>query len=122
MYEHAASHLVKQIFEGFNATIFAYGQTGAGKTYSMEGKLGSPHRGIVPRVVENIFEAITDADEQFEFMVSDVIMTKQTFFCLMRKCEFKFSTFLYLFCLCVILFTSYKYHTLKFIWKCCEIY
>ena len=70
VYEHAASHLVKEIFEGFNATIFAYGQTGAGKTYSMEGKLGSPHRGIVPRVVENIFETISDADdEQFEFIL-----------------------------------------------------
>ena len=67
---------MKQVFQGFNATIFAYGQTGAGKTYSMEGKLGSPHRGIVPRVVENIFEAITDADEQFEFMVSQSCVTK----------------------------------------------
>ena len=68
-YEHAASHLVEQIFDGFNATIFAYGQTGAGKTYSMEGKLGSPHRGIVPRTVENIFETIADADEKMEYLV-----------------------------------------------------
>lgn len=69
VYEHAASHLVEQIFDGFNATIFAYGQTGAGKTYSMEGKLGSPHRGIVPRTVEHIFETIADADEKMEYLV-----------------------------------------------------
>ncbi len=69
VYEHAASHLVEQIFDGFNATIFAYGQTGAGKTYSMEGKLGSPHRGIVPRTVEHIFETISDSDENMEYLV-----------------------------------------------------
>eukprot|EP01084_Bolivina_argentea_P109665 196008_1 len=69
VYEHAASHLVEQVFDGFNATIFAYGQTGAGKTYSMEGKLGSPHRGIVPRTVENIFENIADSDEDMEYLL-----------------------------------------------------
>ena len=70
VYDNAAKHLVEQIFEGFNATIFAYGQTGAGKTYSMEGKLGSPHRGIVPRTVENIFEKIAEAENiHMEYLV-----------------------------------------------------
>jgi len=69
VFDRAAAHLVDQIFEGFNATIFAYGQTGAGKTYSMEGKLGSPHRGIIPRTVEAIFANIEEADETMEYLL-----------------------------------------------------
>ena len=45
------------------------GQTGSGKTYSMEGKLGSPIRGIVPRCVESIFQQIEQTDELYEFVV-----------------------------------------------------
>lgn len=43
--------------QGFNFCIFAYGQTGAGKTYSIFGKLGS-RKGIVPRAVEGMFSQI----------------------------------------------------------------
>ena len=41
----------------------------SGKTYSMEGSLGSPNRGIVPRLVEHLFAAIEEADEIYEFVV-----------------------------------------------------
>jgi hypothetical protein len=40
---HAAS------LQGYNAAIIAYGQTGTGKTYTMEGELEGPLRGIIPR-------------------------------------------------------------------------
>lgn len=43
--------------EGYNASIFAYGQTGAGKTYTMLGKSGED-RGLQPRVFEYIFEQL----------------------------------------------------------------
>jgi kinesin family protein 3/17 len=49
------------VLEGYNATIFAYGQTGTGKTYTMEGFKYSntdPSRGIIPRSVEEIFDYI----------------------------------------------------------------
>lgn len=41
--------------QGYNATIIAYGQTGTGKTYSMEGFTDAEQRGIIPRSIEEIF-------------------------------------------------------------------
>lgn len=38
IYEDAFRELVDSVLDGFNGTIFAYGQTGTGKTYTMEGK------------------------------------------------------------------------------------
>lgn len=38
LYEQAVTPIVKEVLEGFNCTIFAYGQTGTGKTYTMEGE------------------------------------------------------------------------------------
>jgi len=69
VYEYSVSHMIANVMNGFNCTVFAYGQTGSGKTYSMEGSLGSPNRGIVPRLVESLFEAIEEADEVYEFVV-----------------------------------------------------
>ena len=37
MYDGAVSPIVSEVLDGFNCTIFAYGQTGTGKTYTMEG-------------------------------------------------------------------------------------
>ena len=57
--------VVNTVLEGFNATIFAYGQSGSGKTHSMA---GSPHdpdlQGIIPRALNHIFEHITAAQAQ----------------------------------------------------------
>ncbi len=39
VYEQTARTLVDSVLEGFNGTIFAYGQTGTGKTFTMEGKI-----------------------------------------------------------------------------------
>jgi hypothetical protein len=52
--------------EGYNATIFAYGQTGTGKTYTMEGfryNMIDDERGIVPRAVEDIFRYIQSCED-----------------------------------------------------------
>lgn len=38
LYEQAVIPIVNEVLEGFNCTIFAYGQTGTGKTYTMEGE------------------------------------------------------------------------------------
>lgn len=44
---------------GFEATIFAYGQTGTGKTHTMEGNLETPEEyGIIPRAAQSIFESL----------------------------------------------------------------
>ena len=61
VYENTAKSAVCSVLEGFNATIMAYGQTGTGKTHTMEGfkyNAGDPLRGIVPRSMEEIFKFI----------------------------------------------------------------
>jgi len=52
---------------GYNGTIFAYGQTGAGKTHTMEGRPDPPHlRGIIPNSFQHIFDYVSSArDQQF---------------------------------------------------------
>ena len=56
IYEEAAFQLVESVLEGYNGTIFAYGQTGCGKTHTM---IGSPdddsNKGIIPRAFAHIF-------------------------------------------------------------------
>lgn len=48
IYEDCAYGIIESIFEGYNGTIFAYGQTGTGKTYTMEGGNENEHEGIIP--------------------------------------------------------------------------
>jgi kinesin family protein 5 len=61
VYEHCAQKSVQDIFQGYNGTIFAYGQTGAGKSWSMMGdKTDETNKGIIPRAAENIFASIAD--------------------------------------------------------------
>lgn len=60
VYDNTARAVVESSLLGYNATIFAYGQTGTGKTYTMEGShmQGSEQRGIIPRAIEQIFSHI----------------------------------------------------------------
>ena len=57
--------------EGYNATLFAYGQTSSGKTFTMEGvSHEDPElKGIIPRVMESLFELLNNASEDVEFSV-----------------------------------------------------
>lgn len=51
MYDTCAHEIVEQAFKGINATMMAYGQTGAGKTFTMVGGTQSfEHRGVCPPV------------------------------------------------------------------------
>ena len=51
--------IVRAAIEGYNGTIFCYGQTGTGKTHSMEGKDEPPElRGIIPNTFETVFADI----------------------------------------------------------------
>ena len=59
MYDGAARGIVDSSMEGFNGTVFCYGQTGTGKTHSMEGKDEPPEmRGIIPCTFNHVFDAI----------------------------------------------------------------
>jgi hypothetical protein len=73
LYENTAKSAVLSVLEGYNATMLAYGQTGTGKTYTMEGFKYSgcdPQRGIVPRSMEQIFKYIeASSNKNSTFMV-----------------------------------------------------
>ncbi|KAF5835168.1 P-loop containing nucleoside triphosphate hydrolase protein [Dunaliella salina] len=63
LYLRSAQHVVLSILQGYNAAMIAYGQTGTGKTYTVEGDLEGPNRGIIPRTVEDIFTYIVNDPE-----------------------------------------------------------
>ncbi|KAJ4286006.1 hypothetical protein N0V88_008157 [Collariella sp. IMI 366227] len=46
---------VKALFQGLDVTIFAYGVTGTGKTHTMRGGLRLAERGVIPRLLSNVF-------------------------------------------------------------------
>lgn len=59
VYAAAGAPLVEAVLQGFNATVFAYGQTGCGKTHTMEGREPPAEgRGIIPRAFDHIFNEI----------------------------------------------------------------
>ena len=59
VYCDTAYPIVESVLEGYNGTIFAYGQTGTGKTFTMEGVEEPPeYRGILPRAFEQIFYGV----------------------------------------------------------------
>lgn len=61
--------LVEGVTEGYNGTIFAYGQTGCGKSFSMQGiKDPATQRGIIPRAFDHVFETIS-VTEGVKFLV-----------------------------------------------------
>lgn len=60
---------MESVIEGFNGTIFAYGQTGCGKTHTMQGLNDPPEaQGVIPRSFDHIFETIR-ASNDAEFLV-----------------------------------------------------
>lgn len=55
-YEASASEIVQSVVEGYNGTVLCYGQTGAGKTYSMTGSSTVfKYRGLVPRAITQLY-------------------------------------------------------------------
>jgi kinesin family protein 3/17 len=67
VYEYTAAGIVNSTLEGYNGTVFAYGQTGTGKTHTMEGCAADPtQQGIIPQAFDHIFKAIeASADTQY---------------------------------------------------------
>jgi len=64
--EELGEALLANALEGFNNCLFAYGQTGAGKTHSMLGGDGD-QRGLLPRVLEGLFDRIGQAPPEVKF-------------------------------------------------------
>ena len=73
LYTQAVSPIVEEVLEGFNCTIFAYGQTGTGKTYTMEGgdrdsadgNNLSEVAGVIPRAIHQIFTTLDHNDSEY---------------------------------------------------------
>merc|ERR1711973_251546 len=67
LYEENFRSLVDNVLNGFNGTIFAYGQTGTGKTFTMEGvRSDESLKGVIPRSFDHIFKHISRTkDEQY---------------------------------------------------------
>ncbi|KAJ1098955.1 hypothetical protein NDU88_004062 [Pleurodeles waltl] len=65
VYEAVAKSVVSKALDGYNGTIMCYGQTGAGKTFTMTGATENyKHRGIIPRTLQQVFREIENRPDQ----------------------------------------------------------
>ena len=72
IYTKTTKNLLESIIEGYNATVFAYGATGSGKTYTMLG-INENERGIMPRSVIDLFKMLNKRkNKEFRLSVSYV--------------------------------------------------
>ncbi|KAL7796609.1 P-loop containing nucleoside triphosphate hydrolase protein [Trichoderma ceciliae] len=71
IFDYSIRPTVDDILNGYNGTVFAYGQTGAGKSYTMMGSnIDDPEqRGVIPRIVEQIFASIMSSPSTIEYTV-----------------------------------------------------
>uniref|UniRef100_A0A9J8DA48 Kinesin family member 1B n=1 Tax=Cyprinus carpio carpio TaxID=630221 RepID=A0A9J8DA48_CYPCA len=75
VYNDIGKEMLQHAFEGYNVCIFAYGQTGAGKSYTMMGKQEEGQEGIIPQLCEELFEKINDNyNEEISYSVEVAYM------------------------------------------------
>ncbi|XP_005732972.1 kinesin-like protein KIF1B isoform X11 [Pundamilia nyererei] len=70
VYNDIGKEMLQHAFEGYNVCIFAYGQTGAGKSYTMMGKQEEGQEGIIPMLCEDLFEKINEDGNKEELSYS----------------------------------------------------
>uniref|UniRef100_A0A8C8APB8 Kinesin-like protein n=1 Tax=Otus sunia TaxID=257818 RepID=A0A8C8APB8_9STRI len=79
VYRSVVCPILDEVIMGYNCTVFAYGQTGTGKTFTMEGERSpneeytweeDPLAGIIPRTLHQIFEKLTENGTEFSVKVS----------------------------------------------------
>nr|XP_012569745.1 kinesin-like protein KIN-5C [Cicer arietinum] len=76
IYDQAISPIVNEVLDGFNCTVFAYGQTGTGKTYTMEGGMRNKsgdltaEAGVIPRAVRQIFDILEPQNADYSMKVT----------------------------------------------------
>ncbi|KAG9295474.1 hypothetical protein G9A89_013503 [Geosiphon pyriformis] len=71
VFEHSIKPIVDDVIGGYNGTVFAYGQTGSGKTFTMMGADidNEELKGLIPRIVEQIFHDIIESPSTMEYTV-----------------------------------------------------
>ncbi|XP_071719982.1 kinesin-like protein KIN-5B [Rutidosis leptorrhynchoides] len=76
IYDQAIFPIVNEVLDGFNCTVFAYGQTGTGKTYTMEGGMRNKggelpaEAGVIPRAVRQIFDTLEAQKADYSMKVT----------------------------------------------------
>ncbi|KZT26445.1 kinesin-domain-containing protein [Neolentinus lepideus HHB14362 ss-1] len=77
IYNDVVHPLLDEVMQGYNCTLFAYGQTGTGKTYTMQGDLtptpmGNPsaHAGMIPRVLFRLFHQLETSASDYSVKIS----------------------------------------------------
>ena len=76
VYETIGKEIVSDVLDGYNGTIFAYGQSGSGKTYTMYGNNveNEETKGLIPRIIENIFDFVENSNENISFEIKMSVM------------------------------------------------
>jgi hypothetical protein len=69
IYDNCAAGIIENVLEGYNGTIFAYGQTGTGKTHTMTGGKEEKDKGIMPRSFDDIFKRIEGDSKETQFLI-----------------------------------------------------
>ena len=72
IFEESSKEVIKPVLNGYHGTIFAYGQTGTGKTYIMVGEFkNQENKGIIPRSFDYIFDQVKqDIEHKYNFTAS----------------------------------------------------
>jgi kinesin family protein 6/9 len=72
VFDTCARDIVKSVVDGINGTVLVYGQTGAGKTFTMSGSMQNyKYRGLVPRAISQVFQEIGSRfDNEYTVRVS----------------------------------------------------
>ncbi len=77
IYEEAVQPVVNRVMEGFHGSVFTYGQTSSGKTFTMNGSAKQP--GIIPQTIYDCFDSINKMPErEFLFRVSYLEIYNET--------------------------------------------
>lgn len=79
VYQEVVSPMLDEVLRGYNCTLFAYGQTGTGKTHTMQGDLtttpmGNPsaQAGMIPRVLSKLFQQLDTISPDWSVKISYV--------------------------------------------------
>ena len=99
LYERVVEPIVDEVIQGYNCTVFAYGQTGTGKTHTMEGRRSTDmvevserrleeNAGIIPRAVKQIFDHLRSLSEEHSVRVSHLELYNEQLTDLLGQDEF----------------------------------
>uniref|UniRef100_A0A8K9X1M5 Kinesin-like protein n=1 Tax=Oncorhynchus mykiss TaxID=8022 RepID=A0A8K9X1M5_ONCMY len=95
VYKSVVCPILDEVISGYNCTVFAYGQTGTGKTFTMEGERSpneeftweeDPLAGIIPRTLHQIFEKLSENGTEFSVKVSLLEIYNEELFDLLSPC------------------------------------